>query len=183
LSKCHQQIPDKFKDKSIIELGAGLGCVGISAACLGGNVLITDLEENLELLTFNVDKNTPVFSLHGSVEVKPLSWSKQSAAALLTQQHFDVILLSDCVYYEESLEPLIQTLEVLCDNDSVEVLIAQELRESKRQLKLFKEFLSKLSKIFTLKEIPYEKHNEEMRSEDIVIYSCRKNDCRTVSLR
>jgi protein N-lysine methyltransferase METTL21D len=183
LLKCHRENPAKFKDKSIIELGAGLGCVGISTACLSGNVITTDLEKNQELLSYNVEKNMPTFSRYGTVTVKPLSWSKQSASDLLVQQHFDYILLSDCIYYEESIEPLIDTLEILCDNASVEILISQELRESKRQLKLFKEFLSKLSQIFTLKEIPYEKHNEEMRSEDIVIYSCRKNDCRTVSLR
>ncbi|KAM8802850.1 elongation factor Ts, mitochondrial isoform 2-T2 [Rhynchonycteris naso] len=48
-----------FRDKKVIELGAGTGIVGILAALQGGDVTITDLPLALEQIQGNVQANVP----------------------------------------------------------------------------------------------------------------------------
>ena len=44
--------------QSVLELGSGCGLVGLVAASLGADVLLTDQEEVIELLRRNIEANT-----------------------------------------------------------------------------------------------------------------------------
>jgi len=43
--------------KKIIELGSGTGVVGLAAATLGADVIVSDLEDNLQLMKQNISSN------------------------------------------------------------------------------------------------------------------------------
>lgn len=54
--------------RSVLELGSGTGAVGLMAATLGANVLVTDLEELQDLLKMNINMNKHLVT--GSVQAK-----------------------------------------------------------------------------------------------------------------
>ncbi|RLV98309.1 hypothetical protein DV515_00010966, partial [Chloebia gouldiae] len=90
--------------RRVLELGAGTGAVGIMAAALGANVTVTDLEELQELLMVNIENNKHLVT--GGEDVTEF------------QPPPDYILMADCIYYEESLEPLLKTLKDLTGPDT-----------------------------------------------------------------
>ncbi|KIH58955.1 putative leukotriene A-4 hydrolase [Ancylostoma duodenale] len=97
----------------VLELGAGTGICGLTLAALGADVIITDLPSRLPLISENYEANR----LHcsGSVTVEALDWSCPG-----TLPDVDLLVLVDCIYYLDSIDPLIKTLtsckakEVLC---------------------------------------------------------------------
>ncbi|XP_051578883.1 protein-lysine methyltransferase METTL21D isoform X2 [Myxocyprinus asiaticus] len=58
-----------WSSKKMIELGAGTGLVGLVAATLGANVIVTDLEDLQPLLQLNISKNQHLIST-GSIAAK-----------------------------------------------------------------------------------------------------------------
>ncbi|XP_037690897.1 protein-lysine methyltransferase METTL21D isoform X2 [Choloepus didactylus] len=56
--------------RSVLELGSGTGAVGLMAATLGANVVVTDLEELQDLLKMNINMNKHLVT--GSVQAKSL---------------------------------------------------------------------------------------------------------------
>lgn len=54
--------------RSVLELGSGTGAVGLMAATLGADVIVTDLEELQDLLKMNIDMNKHLVT--GSVQAK-----------------------------------------------------------------------------------------------------------------
>ena len=91
---------------NIVELGSGTGFLGLWMAAMGSSVLLTDLENNLELIKKNFEINT-LFYDDNLVDIKCFDWLNQSE---YQWNHFlkwkcfdqiDYILISDCLYYEE----------------------------------------------------------------------------------
>ncbi|KAB1278167.1 Protein-lysine methyltransferase METTL21D [Camelus dromedarius] len=56
--------------RSVLELGSGTGAVGLMAATLGANVVVTDLEELQDLLKMNINMNKHLVT--GSIQAKSL---------------------------------------------------------------------------------------------------------------
>ncbi|XP_060031059.1 protein N-lysine methyltransferase METTL21D isoform X2 [Erinaceus europaeus] len=56
--------------RSVLELGSGTGAVGLMAATLGADVVVTDLEELQDLLKMNIDMNKHLVT--GSIQAKSL---------------------------------------------------------------------------------------------------------------
>lgn len=104
--------------KSCIELGAGTGLVGITAAKLGASVVLTDLQEIVENLERNVVSNNLDCPCH------VLDWSDPHSSVLAGQK-FDLILISDPVYSVEHPEALLASIEML---DSKNVILQVPLR-------------------------------------------------------
>lgn len=171
----HQSEKDsKFlKDKNVLELGAGLGLCGMTAAVLGAKfVLLTDLSEAVPLLKHNIDKNNKKFNKESQVEVSTLTWSLEEAEKLVKDKTFDFVLVADCIYYEESINPLIETLNILTKNKKTVVVLSQELRESQKQIDIFKKFLKKARDTIIFREIPALEQDPEYQCEEIMLYSC-----------
>jgi protein-L-isoaspartate O-methyltransferase len=122
----HRLGPDAFRGKSVLELGAGCGYVGIVAARMGGVVTVTDRVDHIQHLRQNVELN----GLEHSMRVAELEWSEPMAADI--PANFDWILASDCVYEEDSHRPLAETLLRFTRPDGATVvLISQETRSDK----------------------------------------------------
>nr|XP_056707099.1 protein N-lysine methyltransferase METTL21D [Euleptes europaea] len=162
-----------LRRKAALELGAGTGLVGLVAACLGANVTVTDLEEVQDLLKMNIEKNQHLVT--GSIQAKVLKWGEEVTDFLPAP---DYILMADCIYYEESLEPLIKTLKDLSGPETL-ILCCYEERTMGKNPEVEQRFFELLRKDFELEKVPLDKHDEEYRSEDILIFIIRKK--RTVN--
>ena len=122
-SRHHQQhLPSgQVAPTRCIELGAGLGLPGLTAARLGLQTTLTDRAECLPLLTNGVSSN----GLQSTAEVRELLWGAQTASHDLGT--FDLILASDCIYEETVVPSLVATLAALVKPDGTsEILIAYD---------------------------------------------------------
>ncbi|KAL7689411.1 putative lysine methyltransferase, S-adenosyl-L-methionine-dependent methyltransferase [Plasmopara halstedii] len=80
--------------KSVLELGSGCGLVGLVAASLGANVLLTDQAQALELLKRNIQANVKSENERERLHVAEYIWGSEQA---LPHNCFDYILVSDCI--------------------------------------------------------------------------------------
>lgn len=118
--------------RTVLELGAGLGTVGLCAAALGANVTLTDKEEGLlARANRNVEVNaanetTMCASCHpaGEARVRRMSWGNQADMQRVAEfGPFDLIVASDIIYHPYPLKELADTLCYFRSNRST-VLMA-----------------------------------------------------------
>ncbi|NXW75550.1 MT21A methyltransferase, partial [Hirundo rustica] len=163
-----------LRDRSVIELGAGTGLLGIVVTLLGtkepagvralystccAHVTITDRAAALEFLESNVQANLPPELRHRAV-VKELTWGKDLDN--FPPGAFDFVLGADIVYLEETFVELLQTLEHLCSERTV-ILLSCRIRYE-RDLK----FLKMLRERFSVSEVHYDS------SKDVHIYKAQR---------
>lgn len=90
----------------VLELGCGLGLVGIAAARAGGHVTMTDYEPDaLAFARLNAAENLPQLSDGESIRVAMLDWR-----APYRGEQYGLVLGSDIVYDRALFEPLLQCL-------------------------------------------------------------------------
>ncbi|XP_053554608.1 protein N-lysine methyltransferase METTL21A [Bombina bombina] len=138
-----------LQDRSVIELGAGTGLVGIVAALLGSQVTITDREMTMEFLKSNVRDNVPSDFLD-KVSVKSLTWGQ----SLENFSTYDLIVGADVIYLEETFHDLLKTLLHLSSDNTV-VLLSCRLRYQRDQ-----NFMDMMKEHFTVKEVHYDKNTD-----------------------
>lgn len=151
----------------VLELGAGLGLVGISLAKLlpSAYIVLTDKSDRLRILQHNIATN------HSTAHVASYDWEHEHST--IHDQHWDVVLVSDCIW-EPSLHPLLlQALDRVMKQDTI-LLMAYELRDAAVE----KGFFDSLRESgYTWRSIPSEEMDEEYQSDDIqVIQAKRKSD-------
>ncbi|XP_022200830.2 protein-lysine methyltransferase METTL21D [Nilaparvata lugens] len=172
LERLYSEQKKKFSQLNILELGAGLGCVGLTAACLGANVTVTDLPEVLPALLSNIEDNKSIWKKNGGkIKAKPIDWS--STLSLEEWDMPDLIVLADCVYYQESVNHLIGTMLRL-SSDETEFLLCQEERQTDKQKNVWKNFLEKFETHFDFTKVPQSEQHEVFKSEDICILNARR---------
>ncbi|XP_034624539.1 protein-lysine methyltransferase METTL21D isoform X2 [Trachemys scripta elegans] len=157
-----------LRRRAVLELGAGTGAVGLMAATLGADVTVTDLEELQDLLNINIEKNKHLVT--GSVQAKVLKWGEDVKEFLPAP---DYILMADCIYYEESLGPLLKTLKDL-SGPATCIICCYEQRTMGKNPEIERKYFELLQMDFELEKVPLEKHDEEYRSEDIHILNIRR---------
>jgi predicted nicotinamide N-methyase len=97
----------ELEGKSVLELGCGLGLAGIAAALAGGNVTLTDYEDDaLEFARYNAARNLPRNVLDKRVSFKNMDWRSPEGIGT-----FDVILGADVVYERRDFTPLLNLLK------------------------------------------------------------------------
>ncbi|KAM4690654.1 protein N-lysine methyltransferase METTL21D [Rhinophrynus dorsalis] len=158
----------RLSERSVLELGAGTGIVGIMAATLGANVTVTDLEELQDLIKMNIESNTHLIT--GSCQAKVLKWGEPVTDFMPPP---DYILMADCIYYEESLEPLLKTLKDLAGSETL-ILCCYEQRTMGKNPEIERKYFELLKTDFEFEEVPLDKHDKEYRSEDIHILQIYK---------
>ena len=113
---------DEFSGKKILELGCGLGLVGIVLTSIGGDVVFTDYDSHaLQFTQENFYRN---FNRPASVQL--LDWrdpgSTQSFDIIVERlctpwispestQSFDIIVAADIIYEKRWLEPVLNVLD------------------------------------------------------------------------
>ncbi|XP_025059280.1 protein-lysine methyltransferase METTL21D, partial [Alligator sinensis] len=160
--------------------GAGVSCARVRRRVAGArpsdpapslrraDVTVTDLEELQDLLKLNIETNKHL--LTGSIQAKVLKWGEDVTEFLPPP---DYILMADCIYYEESLEPLLKTLKDLSGPDTC-IICCYEQRTMGKNPEIERKYFELLQMDFELEEIPLEQHDEEYRSEDILILNIRR---------
>ncbi|XP_058788842.1 protein N-lysine methyltransferase METTL21D-like [Phymastichus coffea] len=152
-----------LRGKKVLELGAGLGCAGLTAACLGADVVLTDLESALSMLEKNVKANENQWKkFKGSAKAHILEWGKDISLNFQP----DIILLTDCVYYDESIQPLLNTLQKLV-KDGTYAILSQEKRDTPKQVTVWEKFLEELTEKFKIELIPPAEQHSLYSSPDI----------------
>lgn len=158
-----------WSGKNIIELGAGTGVVGLVAASLGANVTVTDLEDLQPLLQLNIRKNQELIRT-SSITAKVLKWG-ENVEDFLPHPHY--ILMADCIYYEQSVEPLVETLKLLAGPETC-IICCYEQRTVGVNPEIEKRFFELLLQDFQSEEVPPEKQDPEFSSPDIHLLHLRR---------
>jgi predicted nicotinamide N-methyase len=110
-----------FENKKVLEIGAGAGVCGFTAALLSPEkVTITDrMIGLLELLEKNLESNKTKFS-ENLIQIKSLDWSCEQELSNFLD--YDIIIGSDLLYSQSMVEGLIKALNTL-SNQNTFVLI------------------------------------------------------------
>ncbi len=124
-------------EKTFLEIGAGIGIVGIVIGSFGHKVTISDYNEDaLNFARANVCKN---LDNTDRVNVKFLDWRKPDI-----NQKYDYIVGSDIIYREQDFDHLLRLFKIALKNNG-EIILAESFRKS--SLKFF--------------EVLHEKHGKE----------------------
>jgi hypothetical protein len=113
-----------------VELGAGCGLVGLVAAALGADVVLTDQREAVELLERNAQANAADEGERSRLRVREFVWGVSAQAAGLPRNQFDYVLVSDCInpiYGADSWRSLARSIRELSHAESL-ALLAHESR-------------------------------------------------------
>ncbi|KAI8899379.1 putative methyltransferase-domain-containing protein [Globomyces pollinis-pini] len=117
-----------LSNKSVIEIGAGRGIVGLSCAVLGPkSVVLTDVEPIIPTLMKSISLNKL-----SNITASALDWNDNAGI----NQKFDLILASDVVWVYELIEPLVFTLKNLTHATST-ILLSHQSRSTRADVHLF----------------------------------------------
>nr|XP_020446511.1 protein-lysine methyltransferase METTL21D [Monopterus albus] len=157
--------------RRVVELGAGTGVVGLMAATLGAQVTVTDLEDLQTLLKVNIQENQTLIS-SGSVTAKILKWG-EDVSEFMPPPHY--ILMADCIYYEQSVVPLVDSLKLLSGPETCIICCYEERTEGVNP-KVERRFFELLQQSFKCEEIPLDRQDPEFSSPDIHILHIRRKE-------
>jgi len=137
-----EKLPEKVRSKSILELGAGTGFVGIACSILGASdVVITDLDYTIALMNENIalnHNNNAMDDDRSESETGNYSFSKIKCQVCnwfdppdiaefgLSSTHPELIMVADCVWVEELVDPLMNTLEKYCSEETQIIITYQQ---------------------------------------------------------
>ena len=105
---------------------------------------MTDLPIYIPQIQANIECNRTKFKYEVSSEA--LDWEENLSNHKLLRRKPDFLLLSDCIYYEQSLNPLVNTIKRFTDVRST-VLLSYERRPEKSEL--YVEFFNLIESEYT----------------------------------
>lgn len=134
-----------FENKTVLELGAGVGLAGITVnlKCQPSRILLTDCHETVLAL---LEKNVQLyFNDDTNVRVLNLPWEVINAEKCASLGKIDVIIAADVVYDSELFHPLADAIKCLLSSSG-----AQEtfLACTKRNQRTLNDFLAVLSRFW-----------------------------------
>lgn len=124
------------RGKRVLELGAGRGVVGLTAASLGAaHTVMTDLGYCLQALQAAMDRNAELLGEAAtSVEVCELDWFSPATflSARPRAERFDVLLAADVVWLLELTEALADALaQLAAASPGAQVLVVHQTRSTR----------------------------------------------------
>ncbi|KAI9322891.1 putative methyltransferase-domain-containing protein [Dichotomocladium elegans] len=180
-------LPDR--SKRWVELGSGVGLIGIMLAKLGvENVVITDIAELVPTMERNVEANgLRVKSLSGRrkndavedgvVVVEPLLWNDAEAIAHVRGEAktdaIDYLVACDCIYSEASALDLVLTMDALC-TENTSVICVSEVRNEAAQEKFLLEAKARFEVELLSPHLWQDKASKVAFNETLKMYRLRK---------
>lgn len=162
----HAEPELQLKGKRVIELGSGTGLSGLSAAALGGKVILTDVPWLVNFLKENVTQQENVEALAasgGSVEVRELSWRSSPELVLESLkesgiqpfgQGVELIVAADVIYTNEAVPMLLTTLWTLASAETPILLAGEQHNPGS-----YRVFHERVNEFFDVEEIPPERQH------------------------
>ncbi|KMQ47238.1 S-adenosyl-L-methionine-dependent methyltransferase [Trichophyton rubrum] len=121
---------------NVIELGAGCGIVGIALAqsLTDCSVLLTDLEEVRDIVSRNINMSNPAAG--SKIDFQVLDW-ETSIPSRVSEQQYDLIVVSDCTYNADSLPALVDTMAALVERSPQAAIIVALKRRHESEAVFF----------------------------------------------
>jgi len=104
---------EKWKNKKIIELGAGTGLPGLLMGKLCGHMTLTEKPENVEILKMYPEAVQRNQIDQKKVEILPLKWGIlrwEDHSAWESIKDYDYIIAADCFYEPSDFEDILVTV-------------------------------------------------------------------------
>jgi len=148
LASCGNQKQHTDTNIRVLELGSGLGTVGLALAYVLSNginskkaeVILTDYQSAIPLLKANIASNQNVIKNNVAMTADPLEWGKHDAK----DDTFDIIVGSDLLYdSESSYRPLVETISTLLSKPTGQnsrggiILLGTRWRKPDKERKFF----------------------------------------------
>ncbi|KAF2490721.1 hypothetical protein BU16DRAFT_621432 [Lophium mytilinum] len=156
---------NNLKGKTIVELGAGGGLVGLAVA-IGSQIdqplLITDQKPMFALMEQNIVLN----GLEAKAKAAIYDWGEPAPSEV--PSHPDIILAADCVYFEPAFPLLQKTLEDLIGEETVCYFCFKKRRRADLH------FMKAIRKKFDVKEVNDDSDKASYRRENIFLYTITK---------
>ncbi|CAO3632581.1 unnamed protein product [Mucor fragilis] len=154
-----------IKPFRILELGAGTGYVGIALAQQlrrPVQLYITDLEQVVPLIQENVNLHyTNNDDNAAEIIVDRLHWGNhQDAKKLVDQGRFDLVIVSDCVYFPELFGMLLDTLLDVCDA-STQVVIGYKCRSLEKEVGFWQDYFGRYFEYEPVRKLEFSREKDE----------------------
>ncbi|CAB4307846.1 unnamed protein product [Prunus armeniaca] len=157
-----------FHGKRAVELGAGCGAAGMGLFLLGlTDLVLTDIPAVMPALKHNLKRNKPV--LGKTLKHAIVHWNKAADQAKSLSPPYDVVVATDVVYIEETVGPLVSTMEALVKDDGV-VLLGYQLRSPEAH-QLFWEMCER---VFVIEKVPHQDLHPDYAYEEADVFVLRK---------
>ncbi|KAK1430944.1 hypothetical protein QVD17_14080 [Tagetes erecta] len=163
-----------FTNKRGVELGTGCGVAGMGLYLLGlKEIILTDIAPVMPALKHNLKRNKNV--LGKMLKTAQLHWNKSDQIEAL-KPPFDVVIAADVVYIEETVGPLLATMEAMV-SDSGMVLLGYQIRSPEAH----ELFWDQCYRAFDVEKVPHEHLHPEYAFEESDVYILRKKKASAVA--
>ncbi|KAJ3386339.1 Methyltransferase-like protein 21D [Lobulomyces angularis] len=180
LCKFFEKNPSLLLKKNVVyELGSGTGISGLVLGMIMENlkrsqtkkvqINLTDKEVALSLIKLNLNNLLTKYNSNlKSVDfnVTKLDWLEKGVGYDVA----DLIILTDCVHWENLFDPLIETLSNLSQKSVTEIYLVYEQRNFDCEAKFF----IKLSNKFKFSLVNNSELDPVFRAEDIFVFKIEK---------
>ncbi|RHY23304.1 hypothetical protein DYB32_009240 [Aphanomyces invadans] len=152
---------------SIFGAGCGTGAVGIAAAMLGAQVVLTDQAQIL----FHIQANIHANDVAG-VKYCAYDWGAPLPDLIATGGPVDMVLISDCVLPKlYPIEPLVDAICLLCASEPRTVVLVSFEHRFYEQFDAKEMFWSVVAqRRLCIREVPVETHHPDYNADDIEIW-------------
>lgn len=126
-----------YRKLTVLELGCGLGTVGISLAqsipdC---DVLLTDLPSVADLVNANITAMRPAIA--SRVSFAALDWEQRTLPKPIQARVHDLIVVSECTYNTSTLPALVSTLVLLLERSPKAIILVATKRRHESEAAFF----------------------------------------------
>ena len=141
-------------EKKFLEIGCGVGLVGIVASAFGHHVTAT--EYNPDALNFA--RANAILNKASNIEIKELNWNKPQLKG-----SFDTIIGSEIIYKESDYQPISNLFKTYLKNGG-EIILAERIRKTSM------EFMRQMGDSF---DITAQKKVFRSKEKEIAVMLCR----------